>query len=559
MVKPRHPRLLALAFYVLLGLLTAGWYAISDPTGVCACEASPDLAAYTWSLGWWPHALAHGLNPFFSTYVWTPAGANLARSATIPTASLALAPVTALFGLLVSYNVVSVASPVLAAFTAYLLCRRVTHRELPALAGGYLFGFGPYQFAQLTSHPNLSLVFLVPVIFYLALRRAERDIQARTYIVALAIVLALQVGLSTEVLSTTVAFGLLLLAAARLLAPHPYRGRIGSLLAETVAGGTLAALLTSPFLYYALFKGGLQHEVPYISDNYALDLLNPFVPTHTTWLGGSGLKALSAKFVEGNNAEADGYVSLAIVFAFVLFAVRSRRRFLARMLIIVVAVSFFAALGSHLHVAGEQSIPLPYDWLRNLPVVRLITPARIVMYGSLAMAVGVAAWLSERSARSLRGALRWLLLGVGAMMVFPNVSSGLWGNAPANPQFFRGTAYRNYLTEGETALVLPFAADTDSELWQAETGFYFRMPEGYLGHFAPPQFEGQLIVSELAGNQGTNPTLLKEFLNAYHVRDIVVEATARAEAPYEAELERLGLHGVRVDGVLVYHVPPNGL
>jgi hypothetical protein len=240
----------------------------------------------------------------------------------------------------------------------------------------------------------------------------------------------------------------------------------------------------------------------------------------------------------------------------VLWAIGARRRFLARVLTLVVVVSVFAALGSHLHVAGEQTIALPYDWLRNLPVVRLITPARFVMYASLAIAVGVAAWLAERPARSPGGAARWLLVGVGALMVFPNVGSGLWGREPVNPQFFRGTAYREYLNRGETTLVLPFAANANSQLWQAETGFYFRLPEGYLGHFAPPQYEGQLIVSELAGNEGTDPTLLKEFLRRYHVRDIVVEATPRAEAPYVPELEGLGLRGVRVDGVLVYFVPP---
>lgn len=559
---PRHPRWWAFGFYLALGLLTAGWYVIGDPKAVCACVGNyivADPATYMWALGWWPHALLHGLNPFVSHYVWAPTGANLARSATIPAAALALAPVTLLFGPLASYDLMSVASPVLAAFTAYLLCRRIARRELPALAGGYLFGFGPYQFAQLVDHPNLSLVFLVPVMVHLALRRADREISGRVYVVALAAVLALQVGLSTEVLTTAVALGAVMLVTARFLAPAPYRARLGGLLRETSAAGLLAVLVTSPFLYFALVSGGSQHELPFISDTWGLDLLNPFFPTLATWLGSHDFRALGLTFEGGAIAEADGYLSVPIILAFLLWAASTPRRFLARMLLVAAGVSLVAALGSHLHVAGIQTATLPYNWVRSLPVVRLITPTRIVMYTSLAVAVGVAAWLAERPARSPRGVTRWLLFGVGAVMIFPNIGSGLWGGAPANPTFFRGSSYRHYLTAGETLLALPFGAAGNSMLWQAETGFYFRMPEGYLGQFAPPQFQSQRIGGQLGTTEEGNPARLAAFLRVYHVSDIVAEARAPAPSRYAVELASLGLHGVAVDGVLLYHIPSGGL
>jgi hypothetical protein len=559
---PRHPRRWAFGFYLALGLLTAGWYAIRDPTAVCACIGNytvADPATYMWALAWWPHALLHGLNPFVSHYVWAPTGANLARSATIPAAALAVAPVTLLFGPLASYDLLSVASPVLAAFTAYLLCRRIARRELPALAGGYLFGFGPYQFAQLVDHPNLSLVFLVPVVVHLALRRADREISGRVYVVALAAVLTLQVGLSTEVLVTTVALGAVLLVAARFLAPAPYHARLGGLVRETIAAGLLAVLVTSPFLYFALVSGGLQRVLPYISDAWGLDLLNPFFPTLATWLGSHDFQSLGLTFEGGAIAEADGYLSVPIILAFSLWAATTRRRFLARMLLIAAGVSLLAALGSHLHVAGIQTATLPYNWFRNLPVVRLITPTRIVMYTSLALAVGVAAWLAERPARSLRGAARWLLFGLGAVMIFPNIGIGLWGGAPANPTFFRGSSYRHYLPAGDTVLALPFGEAGNSMLWQAETGFYFSMPEGYLGQLPPPQFQGRGIGGQLGITEEGNPARLAAFLRAYHVRDIVAQASAAAPSRYALELESLGLHGVAVDGVLLYHIPSGGL
>jgi hypothetical protein len=228
------------------------------------------------------------------------------------------------------------------------------------------------------------------------------------------------------------------------------------------------------------------------------------------------------------------------------------------MLLIAAGVSLFAALGSHLHVAGIQTVTLPYNWVRSLPVVRLITPTRIVMYTSLALAVGVAAWLAEGTARSVRGVARWLLFGLGAVMIFPNIGIGLWGGPPANPTFFRGSGYRHYLTAGETVLALPFGAAGNSMLWQAETGFYFRMPEGYLGQFPPAQFRGRRTGSQLGPTEEGNPARLAAFLRFYHVSDIVAEAKAPAPARYAKELASLGLRDVDVGGVLLYHVPSGG-
>jgi hypothetical protein len=555
----RRPRLSAFGLYAVLGLLTAGWYAVRDPATVCACIGNADPAEYMWSLGWWPHALVHGLNPFISHYVWAPTGANLARSATIPTAAFVMWPVTALFGPVVSYNVLSIASPVLAAFTAYLLCRRITGRELPALAGGYLFGFGAYQFAQLVAHPNLSLVFLIPVMVHLALRRADDELSRRVYVGSLAVILVLQLGLSTEVSATAVTLGLVVLIAARFLAPPRYRKRIERLIAESLGACALAALVTSPFLYYAWVQGGQPRELAEISNSFGLDLLNPLIPTGTTWLGSHSFRAVAKTFESANIAEADGYLSAPIVLAFLLWAFGTRRRFLARLLMIVAALSFIAALGSHLHVGGVRTIALPYDWVKGLPAVRLLTPSRIIMYTSLAVAIGVAAWLAEARARSVRAVARWLVFGLGAVLIFPNVGSGLWAATPSNPQLFRGTAYRHYLRGGAMVLALPYANNDNSMLWQAETGFYFRMPEGYLGHFVPPQWEGHAIVGALGSNKEVEPALLDEFVRAYGIKEIVVDSNRIAPSPYARELARLGLHGISVDGVVLYHVPTTGL
>ena len=75
-----------------------------------------------------------------------------------------LAPLTSLVGPAATYNAAAVALPALAAWTAYLLCRRVTARLWPSVAGGYVFGFSSYVLGQQFGHLHMTAVLLVPVV-----------------------------------------------------------------------------------------------------------------------------------------------------------------------------------------------------------------------------------------------------------------------------------------------------------------------------------------------------------------------------------------------------------
>jgi hypothetical protein len=559
-VTPRRPSKLsfaaiptwsrALAFYLIMGLLTIGWHAIGHLRTVCACVGTSDPSAYMWALSWWPHAISHGLNPFVTHYLWSPTGVNVAQGAMIPTAAIAMAPITALVGPLASYNILSILSPVLSAFTGYLLCRRIVRRELPAVAGGYLFGFSAYVFAQLTGHLNLTLIFLIPVMVHIALRRVDGEISRRAYLICMALLLVLQAGLSSELLADSVWLGAVALVSARFLAPASRRSQIDALLAETVGAGLIAAVVASPFIYYALFSGSFPKGAPNLSDAYGLDLLNPFFPTYSTWLGRHDFLALGLTYEGKNISEADGYLSLPIILAFMLWLLRAHKTVMARLIAIVVAVSFLAALGSHLHITGLQTVTLPYDWVHSLPVFNNIIPSRIILFTMLGISIGVSAWLAMAAPRAWA---RWLLVVVGAIAIFPNLIAGLYGVPPTNPRFFSTSMYSHYLTKGETVLMLPFGVNDVSMLWQAETGFSFYMPEGYVSGVVPAPFSAQPTVGQLVANTPPSAPALKEFIMEHVVSHVVVDPVAAS--PWPGILAQLGLHGRSVGGVILYTVP----
>jgi hypothetical protein len=540
-----------LAGYTALALLTIGRHVLAHPQTVCACVGGGDPAAYMWGLSWWPHAIAHGLNPFVTHYLWSPMGVNVAQATLVPAAAIAMAPFTALLGPIFSYNALSVASCVLSALTAYLLCRRLVGREWPALAGGYLFGFSTYMFGQLTGHPNLTLVFLIPVMAHLALRRVDREISRRWYVVAMALVLVLQMGLSTELLAECVGFGAVLLVASCFWAPLPQRARISALMLETAGAGVLALVVASPFLYYALFSGEFPKGVGPYGDVYAQDLLNPLFPTVATWLGHGDFRSLSATYVGGGPTGEDGYLSIPLIIAFVAWALGSEIRWAKTRLVVLVAVlSLLAALGTHLHIAGQQTITLPFAWVERWPIFNDLLPSRIALFTSLAVAVGAAAWLARPTGRMIG---RWLVVLLSIAMLFPNVTSNLYGVPPRNPRFFATSMYKRYLESGETVLALPYGKNDVSDLWQAETGFYFYMPGGYVGQVVPPSFSSSPLVGQLLYNTPPAAHELGAFIRQHLVSHVVVDQVGAG--PWPSVLAQLGLPGKSVGGVILYAVP----
>ncbi len=74
-----------------------------------------DPQLFVWSLGWWPHAVIHGLNPFVTHVLWAPHGSNLVWTTSVPGLALLLAPVTLAAGPGAAYNVAAVLLPALAA------------------------------------------------------------------------------------------------------------------------------------------------------------------------------------------------------------------------------------------------------------------------------------------------------------------------------------------------------------------------------------------------------------------------------------------------------------
>lgn len=556
MQHPLSQHAAAYLLYLGLSLLFFGRHAIADPGSVCACVGDGDPGAFMWSLVWWPHAILDGANPFVPDVIWAPDGANLARSgAAIPALSIALAPITLAAGPVVAYNVAALLMPVLAASFAYNLCRYLTGAFGASLVGGFIFGFGSYMAAHLLGHLILVAVFLVPAAVHLVLKLLDGAISKRRFVIFMAAVFAVQLLLSVEVVLTGVGFGALALLLGYAASKPERRPRISRIVAPVLLAGGLAILVTSPYLYW-LFDGLADSDTEAwktFTNLYPADAVNLLLPTEVTALGHQWFTGITRDFTYGNLAEATGYVGPALLVIVVIVARTRWNEPATRVLVGVAVVSYVLSLGSELNVAGEATgVPLPWALLHSLPVLYHLMPARLFMYGTLAIAITVALWLAQGT--TWRGA-KWTLAAVAAVLLVPNLSADYWGGRPTNPPFFTSDTYKRHLKTDEIVLVLPYARHGNSMLWQAETGMYFRMVEGYISPEFPPAYRDDPFLGELLSGEvgGGSVAELRDFAIRRQVTTVVVETGN--PGPWPLLLAALKLKPTRAGGVLLYHVP----
>ena len=512
---------LALLGYLGISVLIYGVPVLSHLGTRFIGEGSADSKLYVWDLEWWPHAILSGLNPFHAGVVWVPSGANMAWVTGLPGPALLMFPVTRLFGGVVASNVLAILAPPLAAWAAFLLCYEVTARRWPSLVGGYLFGFSTYEIAQMHGHVNLFLMFPVPLAAYLFVRYAKGRLSRRRFTWLFAGVLVAEFSISTEIFATMTFFGAIALAGALVFDPQ-LRARTRELLVPVGWAYVLAAIPLAPYLWYAT-----SNVPPALSNSVvgtSVDLLSFVVPRNGTLVGGLRFDGLTDAF-RANVSEDGAYLTPVLMIVLVIAAVRGWRDRATRLLFAFTGLAALFALGGVLVVRGHRTIHLPWWIFERIPVLRDALPERFTMFMWLGIAVIVARWLAGLTPTvAWRSAAPWVAVGVAAILLLPNESLPNLHQPVHSPPFFATGQFRGYLAPGETILILHANKDDGDEmLWQAESGFSFRMPQGHTGP-EPAAFVNDPIWQNLRDGEpfGVTAGQLQTWLLAHGVGTVVV-------------------------------------
>ncbi|HLY21492.1 MAG TPA: hypothetical protein VKT83_03390 [bacterium] len=548
--RNRSGPLLALALYLLTSFLYFGRRVAANPSG-SYIGFSGDPISFMWMLKWWPFAIAHHLDPFVNERIWSSLPVSLAWASSILGPALLAAGITTAFGPVVSFNVVMWAAPALSAWTAYLLCVHVTKARVPSLVAGYLYGFSSYELGHMLGHPNLVLIFLVPLAVYVLLLYGEGRLSTTTFVALFALILVAQFTFFVEIFAMDTAFGVAAAVLGCAFADRTTRRAILAAAPAVVSAYAVALLLLSPYLYrFADRSLSVAIDFP-----HSADLLNLVVPMPPTWVGGRAFASLSGRFT-GNVFENGAYLGVPLLLACVLFIAGGWRRPVTRVLAACAALVLVASLGPTLRVAGRPVAPLPWALILHVPLVNQALPARFPMFLSLITALMVAAWLSRPGPAAW---LRWTVAGAAVLSVLPNPAFPLWTTDLHTPEFFSAGLYRRAFAPSETVLIIPYGLTGQSLLWQAQSDMYFRMP-GYIVRI-PPKFVEQWPIAEPLLSTDPRPSVarhlapLRDFRRYYQIRSVVVTSDEfeRAWAPVLSAAEG---PPKKIGGVFLYQHAP---
>ena len=160
-----------------------------------------DFDQTVWFLDWVPHALAHGLNPFFSNALYVPTGVNLAQNTSTPLLGLITAPFAPVLSPLVRANLLMVLAMPISATAAFVVLRKWQVWGPAAALGGLVYGFSPYMVGQSIAHLELMFVPLPPFIALTVASILQNRGSSRRLGVQLGLLVAAQYLISPEVLA----------------------------------------------------------------------------------------------------------------------------------------------------------------------------------------------------------------------------------------------------------------------------------------------------------------------------------------------------------------------
>jgi hypothetical protein len=561
--RPAVQGLLAFTIYLAVFILAGGMPLIRHLNVPNLRQYWTDVQFYAWALGWWPYAVSHGINPLFSSQIGAPHGYDLAWASTAPSVDLAMWPVTAAFGVVVSYNLVLLLIPPLSGWAAFVAARRLTGRFWASLLAGAVYGFCPYELMHTwQGQPNLTVIAVFPLMVYLVVRWWEGSLNRTWFVSWMALAMALQFYTFNEAFFEMTAVGAGALVIGFAVAGRAEWPKLARLTGWTAVAYAGAIVLSAPYLIYALrhFAGStLTRQQP----AYSLPLIRLIVPTSQQAFGVTALIRYSNHIGRVGIENYVGIPLIAILLVMAAFAWKNRLyRLLALGFVFVIAL----AVGPNLVVTSiYHTYPLPWAGLWNLPLARSAEPSRFIVFAVLALAIALALWLAGPAKNKLWQAARWGLglLAVAAILtdsptsyqaVQPVPAGWHLGTHPENPlpTFVTDGLYRQYLRPGEIVVILTGRGNAGM-LFQAASNFYYRIAGGYINASLTPVNALPHPVTLLAHPSKAAVRMFDDYARSSGLGAIVVEQAW--EEPW-MNLSKLGLHGTSVGGVTIYPMGP---
>ncbi len=425
--KSRRTSLLILAAYGLL-VIVMTWPVVARFGSELAGGRS-DLWIHQWTFWWVKEALLSGQNPFFTTQLYYPFGVSL-TSHNIAWLNIAVwLPLQALIGGTAAYNLTILTIFTLNGFVFYLFARELTGSLPASFIGGLVFGFWPYTMSHY-DHPNMIVLFWVPLTMLLLQRMVERQSLKFTLLASVSLAMIGITRWQLLVMSAPLIAAYLLFL---FLGDKSIRSRrvVWLLLLTGIVALLLMAPLAAPLVRDQLSKDNVTdtavNELEGVTDLLSY-VITPAVYNHF-WR--DAIFRLPLEYPYQNIAASFNYVPFLGYLTIILALVGAIGRWSKSWFWVLLAAAYFVmALGPTLTIDARPlaQIPMPYRLLGDTLIDVLIRrPHRLNLFLSLPVAmlvawgtVDIADLLERRMARHGRRLAALLVIGIGLIILLEN-------------------------------------------------------------------------------------------------------------------------------------------
>ncbi|NJQ03585.1 glycosyltransferase family 2 protein [Streptomyces zingiberis] len=506
-LRPGRASLAVAAGYLLVSvLLYAGLWA--DPGRRYLVDSMRDQNQWEWFFAITAHHVLNGENPLFTTVQNVPLGVNLMANTAMFGLSVPLAPLTAALGPTVSLGAVLTVGLAATATAWYRLIRcHLTGDRAAAVLGGAVAAFAPPMVSHGNGHPNLAVLFVIPLIIDRALRLTTGRRVVRDGVV-LGLLTAWQVFLGEEALLLAASGMLVFALVYACVRPGVARRAAGPLLRGLAIGAAVCLPLVAYPLYWQFFGEQSYGAIAHGPTGNPLRALTAF-SDHSLAGDTPTADALSL-----NPTERNAFYGWPLLLLATVATVRLWRRPAVKALAATGLVGAVLSLGPDVSLSGAEgatTVPGPWRFLDGLPLFESVIESRYAMLcGPVIGMVLALAWaaVARRAGHARRSAPlpadrdrrhRALLIRVAGAVL---IGAALLPAAPAPletvdrppvPTLVANGNWRVYVEPGSSLVPVPLPSpgEADPLHWQIAADFAFPMPGGYFVGPAGPALPGE--------------------------------------------------------------------
>jgi hypothetical protein len=486
----RHPQVwrwfwLPLSYALLL--LPFFWSTLSEWSSALAtrCVERCDTGwQNVWSLWWVADSLRHGRWPGFTQEMFYPGGVDLFWQTLMLANGIAMTPITLVFGPIVAFNTLTFLTFVVAAWSMALLTDAMVKHRFGAWLAGALYTFAPFHVWLSYSGfvERLSIQYF-PILLFALWKMSQSNRWWPAIVAALAVLASFFSSLYYGLFSITY---VAVWSVVKTIINRHDRHTLMQLWQRVVVMGALVAAPVLPFALSILLPGKIppsQTGAVLLDDylsrqvDFSASLMTFVTPSIVHPLWGDAV-------VEWYRQYSPTHWPISIGFVLVVMAIWGacvwRNTGLPRWWLVMTVVVLVFSMGPRVvWLTRDMGIPLPYDVLNNIPLVKLgQRPNHFLLLAMAHLAVLTAVAVREGVAR-----LPYPRIGMAIVTLIAMIE--LW---PMPLQPFRPTqsaAYTLIAREQPGAvLTIPFDLDDGNTMYGQ---WYYGRPvlSGYLPRLNP--------------------------------------------------------------------------